>query len=597
MIDERKRLTDHEVKAILERIPMTDRLAESERAEMKNHFLRAIKQASVGRAERLSSSRRRPLWWIGFGATATACAALAVFFFETNWNPSGTPGRQGGFDSQDLDEYYLFNESEAEIDSASPVISPATTEIDSTTRIQLNRVPWDSLCGPRAIWVAAARSGVNLDLGDVIKSCRVSQEGCSLWDLKQAAESFGFNAAGMRLNWESLLETDCPTVLMVRGNHFSCADPTEKSADGRIRYYDPPNSATWLTKEELLEIWNGESLVLSRSLAGAEVGPAIRFEAVVQDLGDRTDVNSVSGVFPFQNRGDQPLEILDINHSCGCIHTEVTKNPVPPGETAEVIAELGLQGIDGARSELIEVQTNDPTNPSVTLVLQARHERTLLVSQDFVDFGMVTVSQPSERSFLIEDKSKSGIPILGVEPFLEGDQEEVAPEVDVWIDKVVNLAGPPNRTHEIGLNASVSPDTPFGTYQGKIQIVAGEEGDRILEVAFQMTVDSDYLLTPAHISFGVVREGEAVRRSLTVVDRANRPIRLVDHKIKYDTKLCSISMVEPSRKSSSMPIDLSLSIPEFESNGTTVAKGALILQPENGPELEVPWSAIVKKGR
>jgi hypothetical protein len=419
MIDERKRLTDHEVKAILERIPMTDRLAESERAEMKNHFLRAIKQASVGRAERLSSSRRRPLWWIGFGATATACAALAVFFFETNWNPSGTPGRQGGFDSQDLDEYYFFNESEAEIDSASPVISPATTEIDSTTRIQLNRVPWDSLCGPRAIWVAAARSGVNLDLGDVIKSCRVSQEGCSLWDLKQAAESFGFNAAGMRLNWESLLETDCPTVLMVRGNHFSCADPTEKSADGRIRYYDPPNSATWLTKEELLEIWNGESLVLSRSLAGAEVGPAIRFEAVVQDLGDQTDVNSVSGVFPFQNRGDQPLEILDINHSCGCIHTEVTKNPVPPGETAEVIAELGLQGIDGARSELIEVQTNDPTNPSVTLVLQARHERTLLVSQDFVDFGMVTVSQPSERSFLIEDKSKSGIPILGVEPFLD----------------------------------------------------------------------------------------------------------------------------------------------------------------------------------
>lgn len=597
MNDDRRNLTDSEVKHILERIPMTERLAESECAEMKEVFLRAIKQSSQRTTHPVISWRDRPAWWVGFGVGAAACVILAFLLFIVVEDGRGRIGDGLPIPSEPptFDGKAYFGPPQTFPSSATDEIEQSTEEIRSSTDIQLNQVPWESLCGPRSIWVAAAKLGVNLDLEEVVKACRVTEKGCSMLNLKQAAKSFGFAATGLRLDWASLIELEQPAIVLVQGDHFSCIDPTEPSRDGGVRYYDPPSPATWLSEPDLLTIWKGESLVLSLPARSRPSGPSITFKSILNDLGLITDANSISGTFTFRNSGTDPLEILEMNHSCGCIHTEVTKNPVLPGETAEIVAELGLQGIDGPRSEMIEVKTNDPSNPSVTLVLQADHRRSLVLSEEFVDFGVVSASTPSDRHFVIEDKSETEIPILGSEVRLDTPLNP-APTISVSYERFESRPGAHGPSYEFNLQASCTPETPIGSFEGTILIHAGQEGERTIEIAFQVRIESDYLIIPPHISFGVVREGEAIQRSIVVRSRANQAIRLKGHEVRCDTEACSINLTRPSRPLDSIPIDLSLSIPDSESNETKVAKGSLILRPERGPEFEVPWSAIVKKG-
>src|SRR3989337_3833958 len=91
----KKDLTDSEVKTILERIPMIERLPESECAEMTENFIHAIRKVPKAKSGRFFFRGVRPVWWIGFGATAAVCALVVVFFLEPN------PEIQR-FESQDL---------------------------------------------------------------------------------------------------------------------------------------------------------------------------------------------------------------------------------------------------------------------------------------------------------------------------------------------------------------------------------------------------------------------------------------------------------------------------------------------------------------
>ncbi|MCA9443838.1 MAG: DUF1573 domain-containing protein [Candidatus Omnitrophica bacterium] len=598
MRDPKKKLTDSEVKTILERTPMTERLEDFERQEMKEAFLEAVRTSSYSSTPLTPHFVRRIPYWVGVGGAIAACAILFFFAWsnmgKTPW--SGDEGIQPTRENSDFDGRAYFKRDADSPKSATAEIDETTTGVQSSDRVRVNRVPWESLCGPRSIWVAAARLGVNLDLNEIIESCDMSEKGCSMWDLKRAIEPLGFTAKGMRLDPDSLFDLESPAILLVNGNHFCCIDPTESSEDGRIRYYDPPITATWVSKDEIQRKWNGEALVLERQKKTPKQGPSLKLDTAFNDLGMVTDKSAETGYFPIHNEGDSPLEILELNHSCGCIEAEATLNPIPPGESALVVAKMALQGFDGIRSEMIEVVTNDPQNPSEVIVLQAEHKRTLVLSTETIDFGVLTATSPSDRQFEIEDRSGENIPIRSVEAVLNSSVES-PPVVGVSREDLKPDPKDMGRKYRFNLLASASPQTPLGAYEGKIQIVAGQDGDRVLEIPFQVAVESSYLISPSHISFGVVKQGEEIERSLVIRNRGNREIRLVGHEVKCDDSKCSLRMVNPTGRLKEVPVDLTFSVPELDTGETRVAKGSLVLHPEEGPDFEVPWSAIVKKGR
>src|SRR5690606_25854789 len=109
----------------------------------------------------------------------------------------------------------------------------------------------------------------------------------------------------------------------------------------------------------------------------AQAQPAgLQPKAVVEErelnFGQRCAGEKVEHTFVIKNTGEAPLEITTVNPACGCPVAGDYEKPAPPG--GETRLPFGLntpanqQHPDLSKSILVE--TNDPTQPRITLVIK-----------------------------------------------------------------------------------------------------------------------------------------------------------------------------------------------------------------------------------
>ena len=79
------------------------------------------------------------------------------------------------------------------------------------------------------------------------------------------------------------------------------------------------------------------SIIASFSIYGAEKGAIITFDEKSHDFGTIKEADGpVSYSFKFENTGDEPLVIINVNASCGCTRPDYPKEPIRPGKKGEI---------------------------------------------------------------------------------------------------------------------------------------------------------------------------------------------------------------------------------------------------------------------
>lgn len=61
-------------------------------------------------------------------------------------------------------------------------------------------------------------------------------------------------------------------------------------------------------------------------------------EAQTYDFGKITKDEPATHIFKFTNTGEEPLIISNAKASCGCTVAGYTKEPIPPGQSGEIVA-------------------------------------------------------------------------------------------------------------------------------------------------------------------------------------------------------------------------------------------------------------------
>lgn len=98
--------------------------------------------------------------------------------------------------------------------------------------------------------------------------------------------------------------------------------------------------------------------------------------------------------FKYENKGDKPIRIMNVKSSCGCTVPALKKNDVAPGETGEITATFNIGNRTGTQVKTVNVQTDDPAQPSVMLVLKAVIPEELQVQPAFVYWEMGEAPKP-----------------------------------------------------------------------------------------------------------------------------------------------------------------------------------------------------------
>jgi Protein of unknown function (DUF1573) len=109
----------------------------------------------------------------------------------------------------------------------------------------------------------------------------------------------------------------------------------------------------------------------------APATPPLVALAPTYDAGRVEAGTPVRHTYVLRNRGTKPLQVA-AKASCGCTTTDYDRI-IAPGGTGQVTALLDTRFMRGRAEKIVEVTTNDPAQPVVTLTLIVDSQRALLV--------------------------------------------------------------------------------------------------------------------------------------------------------------------------------------------------------------------------
>lgn len=87
-------------------------------------------------------------------------------------------------------------------------------------------------------------------------------------------------------------------------------------------------------------------------------GPKISFEEASYAFGDITQGDVVTHVFNYENTGNEALVISNVRTSCGCTAPDWSREPLAPGETAELTIKFNSRGKMGMQNKIITITSN-----------------------------------------------------------------------------------------------------------------------------------------------------------------------------------------------------------------------------------------------
>ena len=90
------------------------------------------------------------------------------------------------------------------------------------------------------------------------------------------------------------------------------------------------------------------------------------FDATEFNFGTVLEGEKVSHTYQFTNAGDEPLILSNAQGSCGCTVPKWPREPIPPGESANIVVEFNSQGKRGTRNQKVTITAN--TNPPQTFI-------------------------------------------------------------------------------------------------------------------------------------------------------------------------------------------------------------------------------------
>ncbi len=87
-------------------------------------------------------------------------------------------------------------------------------------------------------------------------------------------------------------------------------------------------------------------------------GPVIKFEEKSKDFGELTQGDKVEHTFKLTNVGNEVLKISNVAATCGCTVPSWPKEPIAPGETAEIKVSFNSAGKMGKQNSVVRIYSN-----------------------------------------------------------------------------------------------------------------------------------------------------------------------------------------------------------------------------------------------
>ena len=253
------------------------------------------------------------------------------------------------------------------------------------------------------------------------------------------------------------------------------------------------------------------SIAATPTIAQTEGSPMMVVPSKIMDAGKVSQGVIVDAVFDIVNEGDAKLIVKAVRPTCGCTVAEFDRE-IAPGATGKIIAKLDTKDFAGPISKSILVMTDDPQNPTVTLVIKADIRPFVeILPRPLIRFNAV-LNEPMNQTFIIvgADPEKS-LKVSSVEssvPFLTTSMRQLSG------DELIQ--GKSKSQYEVTL--SLKNDAPVGPVNAVLSVNPDLKEAPTGPVKGYGVLRAQLHVTPSQIQFGSVEAKARPGRNLIVVN-------------------------------------------------------------------------------
>jgi hypothetical protein len=119
----------------------------------------------------------------------------------------------------------------------------------------------------------------------------------------------------------------------------------------------------------------------------------------------------VNHTFVLKNTGDSDLIITSVRAACGCTATSLSKQSIPPGESADISTKLNLSGRTGTLRKTIRIESNDPATPALELALKGQTADDFDIQPPTLILRKSSPTQPASGFVRIQANNRSAFDI------------------------------------------------------------------------------------------------------------------------------------------------------------------------------------------
>jgi len=227
----------------------------------------------------------------------------------------------------------------------------------------------------------------------------------------------------------------------------------------------------------------------------AVTAQVVKVEPLSHDFGDMKQQQTVTTTVTVTNEGGGLLQIEDVKADCGCTVPTLTKNSLAPGESTEVLIEFNSKKFRGKVTKGVHIQTNDPLNPTVDVMLTADVHTPLVVDPQSQRLGVTPHLQGEVHS------RRATLTATGTEPLEISADKTLKGDFEVKV--INNLDGNPQMAAvEVSAPATMKP----GQYNDNLRVKTNIAEMSTLDFVLKTTVYDELLATPDRLTFRFKKE-------------------------------------------------------------------------------------------
>ena len=240
--------------------------------------------------------------------------------------------------------------------------------------------------------------------------------------------------------------------------------------------------------------------------AAAIAAPSIKVEPPNIDFGTMKQQETQSTEIIITNQGDVPLQIREIEASCGCTTTQLVDPVLAPGTTTRLEITFNSKKYSGQQTNVISIHSNDPRQPLFEVMVSA-----------FVDVPIITDPKVPQLGFA---RSRQGETFTKYYTFTATKAPELEIELvrhkrDLFAIEVIN--GYEDNPQKSALEITIPARMPVGSHRDIIRVGTNIEEMPTFDIELRCNILLDLIASKESIRYKYVKPGQELRKERVII--------------------------------------------------------------------------------